>query len=231
MGKKNSRSSQSSQLNRRWFASMDGWGVAFQVGSGEPQKGKRSLPVSIMQKFVATNVYVSATHSTLYSYNPLSIIAVGTAANQRIGSGIKLKGVSFRFEINSAVTAVSTWRVLLVASTYQFSATNFGSGLGTTNLFFAGGSSNGVHPHVDARVAKVICDTTYELKPRITGQKDSVFRSVDCEVDMPFAFQTGSVYGETANLYLVVTASTPGGATGVTACGDIFGEVVVSWAD
>jgi len=228
MGK--NKSNQNSTLSKRWFANATGWGVSFQVGSGEPTKTKRSLPVSVEEKFLATPVSItSVLHNTLYTFNPLSVIAPGTGANQRIGSGIKLKGMSFRFDITSAVTIPSVWRVLVVASTFQFTGTNFGSGLGTTNLFF--NSFNTVEDHVDSRVAKVICDTTYELKPRVSGQPDLKFGFVDCEVNLPFAFQTGSVYGESANLYVVVTGYSANGTTGTTSCGTIEGEVLVAWAD
>jgi hypothetical protein len=222
-----------SSLNKRWFAMADGWGVSFQVGSGEPTKGKRSLPVSVEQKFLALPVTISgATEGTLYSYNPLANIVKGVASNQRIGDGIKLKGMSFRFLLNSAVSVPSVWRVLIVAATPQFTGTNFGSGLGFTQLFFnASASVPLVDSHVDSRLAKVLCDTTYDLKPRVTGQPDTHFSCLDCEVNSQFNFQTGGVFGEASNLYIVVVSSTPGGVNGTTATGSLNGEVLVSWAD
>jgi hypothetical protein len=230
MGKNKSKQN-SSTLSKRWFANATGWGVSFQVGSGEASKVKRSLPVSVEQKFLASPVsIVTALHNTLYTFNPLSVIAPGTGANQRIGSGIKLKGMSFRFEIFSAVTVPSFWRVLVVASTFQYNGTNFGSGLGTSNLFFSGSVAT-TEAHVDSRLAKVICDQSFELVPRVSGQPDIKFGFVDCMVDLPFAFQTGSVYGEAANLYVVVTPLIANGTTGTTSCGSIEGEVLVSWAD
>lgn len=228
MGNKNKKST--AALNRRWFANADGWGVSFQVGSGEPQKGKRSLPVSVGQKFFAQPVSVNgATHNTIYTFNPLSQLSQGVGSGQRIGDGIKLKGLSFRFLIDSVVTVPTVWRVMLVASTRQFAGANFGSGLGSTDVFF--GNTYTVADHGDARRAKILCDTTYELKPRVSGQPDTRFEFVDCEVNAQYNYLTGQVYGEASNLYFVVTTYTPGGSSGTTVCGNINGEVVTSWAD
>jgi hypothetical protein len=228
MGKKTAK--QNASLNKRWFANMDGWGVSFQVGSGEPQKGRRSLPASIEQKFSAANVYViGATQGTLYTYNPLANLLAGTGSGQRVGDGIKLKGISLKMDVVSAASTPSNWRFLVVASTAKYSGTNFGSGIGTTDLFF--GALTGVSNHVDSRRAKVLCDTIVEAKPRVTGQSDICSLSIDCELNVPFAYQTGSVYGESANIYVVVYATTPNGTTGTTVCGTAGGELLVSWAD
>lgn len=222
---------QTGAKNKRWFAAMKGWGVDFQVGSGEPQKGKRSLAVSSTQRFNSSAVFATATANTIYTFNPIAAIALGTGSNQREGAAINLRAVSFRYTIESAQTVNTgvVWRVMIVASPAQFSGANFGSGLGIPDLYFAPFSTT-VAGHIDGRLAKVLCDTTHELKPRVTGTADAVFGSVDCEINTPFEFRTGSVYGESLNLYVVLTTYTPYGVTGSTATGYIIGDVAVSWS-
>jgi len=226
---KNKGNKGSGGISRRWFANLDGWGVAFQVGSGEPPKHKRSLPVPNTQKFLSTAVNCNMTHNTLYTFNPLGVITQGVQGYQRVGSGINLKGISFRFFADSG-TVSALLRVMIVASEAQFSMTNFGSGLGTSNLFFAGLASP-IISHVDSRLAKVICDTTYELKPPVAGQPDEIARTLDCQLETSFAYQSGSVYGEAANIYIVVCAVAVSGVTGTTAVVNIYGEVLTSWSD
>lgn len=223
-------------LNRRWFADMSGWGLSLQVGSGDPVKGKRSLPVNPDSKFLATYVSVgNATHDTLYSYNPLSVIVNGTGPSQRIGSAIKLKGISFRFTVDGVVSSTTAnptiWRVMLVASTVQGNVANFGTVLGSSNLFFSTAVTLPVNSHVDSRVAKLICDQTFETKPRIAATPDNLAGFVDCEINMPFEFQSGSVFGVSSNLYLVVTPHVAAGVSGTTVAGNITGEVLVCWTD
>lgn len=226
---KNTANKAGAGLSKRWFANMTGWGVSFQVGSGEPQKSRRSLPVSSDQRFLATSLTQAMTHNTIYTFNPLSVITQGTAGYQREGNGIQLKGISFRFTLESWPDKSSVVRLMVVASTKQFSSAGLGAGLGSGDLFFSG-TVNSVVGHVDSRLAKVVCDVTYELKPRTATQLDVLSDCFDCEINVPFAYQSASSYGESANLYLIATACTPNGVTGTTNCVTLIGETLVSWA-
>lgn len=224
----------STGLNRRWFADMSGWGVSFQVGSGEPTKGKRSLAVAPDSKFLATNLSVSnALHDTVYSYNPLSVITSGTGSTQRVGAGIRLKGFSFKFNISSnpAISDQAVWRILLVASTVQGGLPNFGSVLNTGNLFYSTTGPNFTYTHVDSRIAKVVCDELINVRPKIAGSRALCNGFIDCSVDIPYEFQTTSSYGVNSNFYLVVIASVANGTTGTTVCGNISGESLICWTD
>jgi hypothetical protein len=219
-----------SGLNRRWFANMSGWGVSLQLGSGEPTKGKRSLAVSPESKFFASNLSITgALHNTLYSYNPLSVITQGTGANQRIGAGIKLKGISFKFCVETGGGPTTAWRVLLVASTYQGGLPNFGSVLNSGHLFYATTGLSFVNAHVDSRIAKVVCDEVIRLEPNGGSAVNCGF--IDCVLDFPFEYQTTSSYGVNSNLYLVVVPHLPLGTNGVSNCGNIQGEVITCWTD
>jgi hypothetical protein len=221
-------------LNRRWFADMSGWGVSFQVGSGEPTKGKRSLPVAPDSKFLATSLSIgSALHQTVYSFNPLSVITPGTGSSQRIGAGIRLKGLSFKFNImsNNTFTNQGVWRILLVASTYQGGLPNFGAVLNTGHLFYATTGLDFTAAHVDSRIAKVVCDELVHVVPTISGSFAFMNGFIDCSVDIPYEYQTTSSYGVNSNLYLVVIPSLAYGTTGSTVCGSITGESLICWAD
>lgn len=221
-------------LNRRWFADMSGWGVSFQVGSGEPAKGKRSLAVAPDSKFLATTLSIgSALHNTIYSFNPLSVITAGTGSSQRIGAGIRLKGLSFKFNVvqNTAFANFSVWRILLVASTYQGGLPNFGSVLNTGQLFYATTGLDFTVAHVDSRIAKVVCDELITVTPIISGSAAMTNGFIDCQVDIPYEYQTTSSYGVNSNLYLVVIPSAANGVNGSTVVGTLSGESLVCWAD
>lgn len=221
-------------LNRRWFADMSGWGVSFQVGSGEPTKGKRSLAVAPDSKFLATSLSVSgALHNTIYSFNPLSVITAGTGSSQRIGAGIRLKGLSFKFNVVSTTAAPnhSVWRILLVASTYQGGLPNFGTVLNSGLLFYATTGLDFTAAHVDSRIAKVVCDELITVRPTISATCAMEHGFIDCSVDIPYEYQTTSSYGVNSNLYLVVIPHVATGTNGSTVVGSLSGESLVCWAD
>jgi hypothetical protein len=230
MGKNKAKST--TALNRRWFADMSGWGVSLQLGSGEPSKGRRSLPASIEAKFNTTAVTVSnGLCNTLYTFNPLSVITQGTGSNNREGAGIHLKAVSFRYNLESPGSSSVTWRMMLVAATPQFNMANFGSGIGSNQLFLSASYNNVLVPHVDSRLAKVLCDTTVMVQPSVTGVQVDSTGFFDCEINMPFEFQSSGVYGTASNLYIIVMPYIPGGTTGSTPCGSLTGEVMTCWTD
>lgn len=222
-------------LNRRWFADMSGWGVSFQVGSGEPTKGKRSLAVAPDSKFLATNLSISsALHNTIYSFNPLSVIVPGTGSSQRIGAGIRLKGFSFKFNVtnlNAGFNNQAMWRILLVASTYQGGLPNFGSVLNSGHLFYSTTGLDFTAAHVDSRIAKVVCDELITVTPTISAATAARSGFIDCSLDIPYEFQTTSSYGVNSNLYVVVIPHIAGGVNGSTVVGNVSGESLICWAD
>jgi hypothetical protein len=230
---------QNSKMSKRWFVGASGWGISLEAGSGDnSNKTKRSTINSRPDtRILVSNGTVATagfTHNTLITANPLYLISQGTADNQRIGDTIHLDTISLKLLFDTATATVGSagvkCRVMLVACTAQYAVTAFTSGVGSTDMFYAT-STNLVVTRLNPRLCKVLCDEIIDTKPTVSSVGALGYGHIECKVDAPFEFRTGSNYGTAANLYLVMVPYVVSGTSGTTTCGAFGYDYAVSYRD
>jgi hypothetical protein len=229
----------SARHNKRWFVAASGWGLDLAMGSGETTtKNKRSLatlpPNSHIFDSNGTIAAANFTHNTIYTTNPLFSITQGTGDSNRLGDTIHLDRISLVCQVDtSTATTVSApvkFRMMLVVITNQYSPTAFTSGVGSTDVFFT--TSTGlIVSRPNPRLCKVLCDEIVVAQPMTVAGAALGYGHIDCKIDMPFEFRTGSNYGTTANMYLLLIPNIAGGTSGTTLCGTLSFDYLVSFRD
>lgn len=240
---RNKKNKKAQKLTKRWFVAASGWGLDLNMGSDVRQttgsKSRRdvSLPVDSMVLISAFDTTAANfKHSTVYSYNMPSLIAQGTDEGNRIGSTIKIHSMGVRgsFSTNGSTNPnnCKSLRLLLIAYTKQASSSgSFLSGGGSpgSDIFYNNvGVCFGI---VNPRVAKVLCDTVLTIQPTVASSVTSQYFDHSCTLNIPFEYQTGTIYGTAANLYWVLVPFEHGATIGTTQMGEILTEFSIAYGD
>jgi hypothetical protein len=232
------KSKQDSKM-KRWFVGASGWGISLEAGSGDnSSKIKRSMINSKPDtRILVVNGTVAAagfTHNTLITSNPLYLISQGTGDSNRIGDTIHVDSISLKLLFDTATATIGAagikTRVMLIACTAQYAVTAFTSGVGSTDMFYAS-STNLLTTRLNPRLCKVLCDEIIDVKPTVANIGALGYGHIECKVDAPFEFRTGTNYGTAANLYLVMVPYVVSGTSGVTTCGAFGFDYAVSYRD
>jgi len=260
MYRKNNYSSrpktQQGRLGRRWYVDAAIpkavpfiGGASFKAGSGT--LSKRSLQQMIRQtssvdkQKVFSDVLVTANHNTLYTWNPLSNIAIGTGELARLGQSIhvdtiKVKGQITNFsQVNKDHDIVV--RLMWVKHTAQYGTGSnaFVSGLGSSQIF-VDGSSTMTNAIVDKTRCTKLKEERIVLSPNYHTAASQHYRYIPFEFDCPlpkdginFTYNTvTSNYGKTNNYYLIATATQIlDGVSGTTVCANIEFDSQVQFSD
>lgn len=219
---------------KRWFVNASGWGLDFTAASDVKSvgtaKGKRSLQApgdSQLSAGVANLGGAGLLNDTLYTLNPIAQIAQGTTEASRLGSRIFLRDLILRGVVsNDAATNLSNYRVfriMLVVSTKQTNPSGFGTGLGYSDLFYAG-TTPCAYALPNPRVVKVLCDEIISVTPTVALAATSVPYYVTCSVNQYFEYQTGTSFGTASNIYWVITPYEVGLASGVANMGAVISQ-------
>lgn len=223
---------------KRWWAqaSFGPFSLGFGTGaqSSVSNKGKRSLPTSSEQKY-ATGALTGTSflHNTVYTFNPMAQIALGTGVNNRIGNAVHLQKIQWQAFIGTALMVTKQtvlWRFLVVISPKQYNpaANAWGSGLGSTELFLV--TTQPFTSPVDPRVAYVLCDRVIKVNPYIAGVEQIEHVVESCVINKDFEYSTPApTYGVSSNVYFVLVPVTDGGVTGTTVVGDTVGTFTVAF--
>lgn len=205
------------------------------VSKKRQRKGSRSSFKAKIQAMAPAKHYttadnqtavVGATHNTIYTCNLTAGVAVGTADNQRIGDSIQLCALKLNglLSSNGAITASCQFRVIVGWSgeEYNLPAT-LGAGLTSGELFEGttgvAWKNTGI---INPKAFTVLDDRVYTLNNSISLVSDIQEIAYTIPVSTDFHYQaTGSVYGKTRNLYLVVIGCTLNGVAGVTSAGSV----------
>lgn len=228
-------------LNRRWFANMSGWGLQLSLGSGDASAGKtkRSIGISpdgrlyVKQSNVAVANFL---HNTIYTHNVMLGIAQGTTQSTRLGNEVFVKNIQCSFWVDTfgAVAGMSgiSLRIMLVALTQQYTAVDFTSGVGSSDMFFGSATLLTV-ARPDPRLCRVLCDDVVHIQPSVpTGVgANGVLKafSFGCAVNQPFEYRAGTNFGSAANLYLIAIPCVSGGVNGTTTVAAFGADTVVSF--
>lgn len=162
--------------------------------------------------------------NTLYTHNVTQNVPQGTTNATRIGDKIHMISYSYNGFITSNIAAGAySYRVMLLWSGEEFSNTGLSSGLGSTQIFLPNSGTNMLATSlVNPKAVTVIDDFTVDINSQISATSDVVTWSRTIPIRKDFMYKsTGSTYGKTKNLYVVVMGYVSGGTTGVTGVGAI----------
>jgi hypothetical protein len=184
-----------------------------------------------------TNGTVAAsgvTHNTIYTANVLNGISQGTGDGNRIGDSIHIDHITLNCLLDTATGSSNVvpvkLRVMLLACTAQYTQASFGSGLGSSDLFYAT-STNLLISRLNPRLCKLLCDEIIHIQPTVAAVGTVGYGHINCKVDAPFEFRTGTQYGTAANLYLVTIPYVVGGTSGTTQAGAFAYDYAVTFRD
>lgn len=169
------------------------------------------------------NYNIVATHNTIYTANITGVITQGTTNASRIGDKIHLNDLVISMAVASAAAAGAyLWRVMVLWSGEEYNPTGIAAGLTQSEVFLPNSGTNlyalGI---TNPKAVTVLYDELVDINSLIAATKDvySIRRTIHIGTD--FQYQaTGSIYGKTKNLYLVVCGTVLGGTLGVTGAGE-----------
>lgn len=188
---------------------------------------KRILTADKPAKHLTYYSAANLLHNSIYTICPTQAITQGDTNASRDGDQIqtcalKVKGQFF----TDTAAAGYSYRILVGYSGEEYTTgTTWNiSGLGEAEIFLPNtGSGHRVSAIVNPKAFTVLHDQLVDVNSLLDGISDVA--SFDFTVglgDQKFYYQsTGSVFGKTRNLYIVVIACKVGGTLGTTDSGDI----------
>lgn len=239
------------RLTKRWYvdASIPKsvpiiGGSSFRAGSGALTKRSLNAVKNMIsnggttkQKVVNVGLIANFLQDTMYTFNPLGNITIGTGENARIGTDIHVKHINFKIRFNQRtdlvvpyLNAPVTIRMMWVRTNVQVLASQdtFGSGLGATTLFLDGQNSP-ILSTLDKDKVTILADTTFNMPITplaFNSATNAVIPTITSKVvefpcpatDFTFKYQsTTSGYSiVNKNIYLVVVPYLQGTSLGST---------------
>jgi hypothetical protein len=225
---------------KRWFVAASGWGIDLEMGSGDAKtlKKRSAVPLAPNSHLINLNGTVSGTafkHNGIYTANPLYGISQGTTDSSRIGDTIHIDHISLRWLVETlngtTPSNPAIVRFMVVALTQQYANSNFTSGVGSTDMFYAINQGAVVNARVDSRLCKVLCDETVSINSMVASTESMAIGEMHCTIDAPFEFRTGTQYGSAMNLYILAIPYTAGGTSGTTLVGNFSYDYTVAFRD
>lgn len=170
----------------------------------------------------SVNAAAGITANTIYTNSITTKVTQGDTNADRTGDAIQLVALKIKGVINSATTAGAYgYRILVGWSTKQFNVSGSAAGLGLTDIFLPSTGANWTPSAiVNPKAFTVLHDSMVDINSQITATAD--LAQVDIKVPLSGKFEyvsSGSVYGKTRNLYLIVIPAVIGGTSGTTQCG------------
>jgi len=165
------------------------------------------------------------TQNTLYTANVTAGVVQGDGIANRDGDSITLTGLKINGQyFSDAVAGAYTFRIMVGYSGEEYGGSAFASGLGSTELFQPNTAvSFTTLGTVNPRAFTILHDQKIDLNSQIASVVDVASMSIYVPLNnAKFDYQaSGSVYGKTKNLYVVVMACVGGGTPGTTVTGSI----------
>ena len=208
-----------------------GAGSAYQSYKKRPRVGKRNNLVTKIRDMetaqhllgVDGTISQNMIHNDAYVHCPTSLIALGTSNNGRTGDEIYLNAIKFRINYADATANASgiLLRVWIGYANTQTTSANF-SAYTLTDTMFATGTFYSTGSIVDPKRFTCLYDSTTEINNTIAAERSVVSIVDTVQLNKPFPYESGTVYGKDRNLLIIVTGSIVGGAAGVTAIGTVL---------
>jgi len=165
------------------------------------------------------------THNTLYSNNATQSITQGTTNANRMGDKVHLDSIVINGLFSTAATAGAyTYRVLVLWSGNEYSTgATFTSGLTFSEIFLPStGGSYVTTSVINPKAVTCLYDEVIDINSTVAATSDLATFRTRIPLRQEFAYESsGSIYGKTKNLYLVVMGSVTGGTPGTTQLGTV----------
>ena len=196
------------------------------------QRVKRVITGAAQSKFISGSISLPAVISqTVYAQSPTQNIGNGTNIGGRIGDQVYLQSLQLNGYMFSSATALTNakYRVSVVYSSLQIpcAAVSASPSFLPNDLFLSNTYTvNTVVGVYDPKAVNVLADVTIDLNSLVSTSQDIRSFAMDIPLkDFKMAYiDTGSPFGKTKNLYVVVQAYTP-----TTAAISNLGSVLMSW--
>lgn len=172
-----------------------------------------------------TDQAVAMTHATIYTRSLTSKIAQGDTNADRDGDAVHLTSLKVKGAISAAAaTGAYMYRILIGFSGEEYNVTDTNAGLTFAEIFLPNnGMSFGVNSNINPKAFTVLHDEIIDLNSLIAAAADVKTFAFNVAINQKFPYQaTGSVYGKTKNLYMVVIGNVVGGTGGTTAVGSYY---------
>jgi len=165
----------------------------------------------------------SLTHNTLLTLGPSQFISVGASRDQRIGDALHLLSLKVSGIVTSVAASTSSthFRLITLWSGEEYtSGANFGSGLGSSEVFINSGLAWQPNAICNPKAVTILDDRNIVLNNSITGVADLESFTYTVPLNTDFDYQTAtSTFGKNRNLYVVIIGSIVGGISGTTPAG------------
>jgi len=187
---------------------------------------KKMVAATLPSKQFTSQLTRAFTHNTIFTANMTAGITQGDLNSSRTGDSITLSSLKLMGSyFSDAVGGAYTFRILVGYSGEEYASTTFASGLGATEIFLPNTTTTfstlGV---VNPKAFTVLSDQTVDLNSQIAAVVDVHTFSVNVNLKQSeFVYQaSGSAFGKSKNLYVVVLACVGGGTSGTTDAGDLI---------
>lgn len=211
--------------------SRGGAGTATQSYKKRPRVGRRNTIVTQVRDMetaqhllgVDGTISQNMLHNDAYVHCPTSLIALGTSNNGRTGDQVYLNAFKFRINYSDNVANANgiLLRVWIGYANTQTTAANFAA-YTLTDTMFAVGTFYSTGSIVDPKRFTCLYDTTSEVNNTVAATNSVVSIADTVQLNKSFPYESGTIYGKDRNLLIICTATTIGGASGVTALGTIL---------
>jgi len=163
-------------------------------------------------------------HNLIYTFNATSLITQGTTNEGRLGDAINLEALKIRGYYNSATTdGAYMFRMIIGYSGEEITTGNVFvtvTGLTAGQIFLPNAPAN-ITAIVNPKAFTVLHEEVIDINSQIAGSFDVASIAKTVLLKQKFDYQdTGSIFGKTKNLYIVIVAHVVGGVAGTTAAGE-----------
>lgn len=225
-------------LKKRWYVNASA-NIPF-IGkttiSAGNQKFKRAVAQVVKRSVLsprADQIFIDTanmTHSTIQTYNlTAQITNINNGQQSRAGDKANLKYIKLKcrtiINFDTLPTNVQNchWRMMVLKSSKEYdpSATSFGSGLGSSEIFIQPSVPEISYP--DTREVTMLFDRTFTYTTEASA--DSGIKVFHSEISVPlnesFRYRDpDGKYGKNHNIYLVCIPFCPLGVSGTTIIGN-----------
>jgi len=187
------------------------------------------------KQYSNTTPIASLLHGSIYTQSITTKLVQGTTEATRVGDAVQLSDVMIKGVFATASTANAyQFRVMVVSSGEEYNVDGTTSGLTTAELFNQGiTAGTQVNAMVNPKAVTVLHDEVVNINSTISGVSDGGLIDVTVPLnDQNFKYQSsGSVYGKSKNIYVVVIGWVLSGTAGTTSTGSITYNWLVNYRD
>jgi len=173
-----------------------------------------------------SDITVTGTHNTLYSFGPSQTIVHGTGNDQRIGDSAHMLSMKINGFVasNAAITKAVEVRIITLWSGEEYACgTSLTAGLTMGEIFLTSATPSwGPNGLINPKAVTVLYDEKFDVNSQIATVADIQSFAHTIPLERHFPYQaSGSVMGKSMNLFVYVVGVVSGGSPGVTSVGNL----------